>query len=77
MYAYVYKISYIFFMSSAVSGHLRCSHVLAIVSSAAVDIRVHVSFQIMVFIWIYVQKWDCEIIWYLYVLFEEPPYWFL
>ena len=50
MYAYIYKISYIFFISSTVSGHLCCFHVLAIVNSAAVDIRVHVSFQIMVFI---------------------------
>ena len=34
-----------FFVHSSVDGHLGCFHVLAIVSSAAVNIRVHVSFQ--------------------------------
>ena len=39
----------ILFIHSSVDGHLGCFHVLAIVSSAAVDIEVHVSFQVMVF----------------------------
>ena len=37
-----------FFIHSSVIGHLGCFHVLAIVNSAAVDIGIHVSFQIMV-----------------------------
>ena len=32
---------YIFFIHSFVKGHLGCFYVLAIVNSAAVDIRVH------------------------------------
>ena len=38
-----------FFIHSSVLGHLGCSHVLVIVNSTAVNIRVHVSFQIRVF----------------------------
>ena len=40
---------YHLFTHSSVDGHLGCFHVLAILSSAAVNIAVHVSFQIMVF----------------------------
>ena len=40
---------HIFFIHSSVSGHLGCFHVWAFVNSAAVNIRVHASFQIMVF----------------------------
>ena len=42
-------IYHIFFIHSSVDGHLGCLHVLAIVNSAAVNIEVHVSFQIKVF----------------------------
>ena len=37
-----------FFIHSPVDGHLDCIHVLAVVNSAAVNIGVHVSFQIIV-----------------------------
>ena len=40
---------HIFFIHSSVYGHLGCFHVMAIVNSAAINIRVHVSFWIMVF----------------------------
>ena len=46
-YSIVY-MHHIFFILSSVGGHLGCFYVLAIVSSAAMNIRAHVSFQIIV-----------------------------
>ena len=47
-YSIVY-VCHILFLYSSVSGHLGCFHVLAIVSSVAVNIVVHVFFLIMAF----------------------------
>ena len=41
-------LNVLFFIHSPVDGHLDCIHVLAVVNSAAVNIGVHVSFQIIV-----------------------------
>ena len=49
MYMFVYTY-HIFFIYSSVDGHLDCFHVLPIVNSAVMNIGVHVSFQITVFV---------------------------
>ena len=43
-------MSHIFFIHLFVSGYLGCFHVLAPVNSAAINIEVHISFQIRVFL---------------------------
>ena len=40
---------HIFFIHSSVNGYLVCFHVFAIISSDAMNIGVHISFQIIVF----------------------------
>ena len=37
---------HIFFIHSSVDGHMGCFHILAIVSNAYINIRIHVSFLI-------------------------------
>ena len=46
---YYFIYLYVFFIHSSVDKHLGCFHVLAFVNSAAMNIGVHVSFQIMFF----------------------------
>ena len=48
-YSMVY-IYHVFFSLSSVDEHFSCFHVLAVVNSAAMNIGVHVSFQVRVFI---------------------------
>ena len=59
-------IYHIFFIHSSVDGHLGCFRVLAIVNSAAMNIRMNVIFSNYRFIRKYTYKWDCCIIRQLY-----------
>ena len=45
-----------FFIHSYLGGHLGCFHILAIVNSTAMNIRVHASFQIIPFLRVCAQE---------------------
>ena len=44
IYIHTHTHTHIFFIHSSVDGHLGCFHVLATVSSATMNIGVHISF---------------------------------
>ena len=59
---FIVHMYHIFLIHLSVDGHLGCFHVLAIVNSAAMNIRVHVFFKES-FVWIYAQEWDRGVKW--------------
>ena len=70
---YTYRISFIY---SCVDVYLSCYNLLAIVNSAAMNIRVHGLFNYD-FLRVHAQEWHCQVIWQLYFqVFKEPPYYF-
>ena len=46
---------------SSLDGHVGCFHVLALMDSAAMNIGVHISFQIRVCVRIYAQEWSSRV----------------
>jgi len=58
---YIYNL---FFIHSSVHGLFSCFHMLAIVNSAAVKIRMHIPFQnsVFVFFQVYTQEWNCWVL---------------
>ena len=56
-YCSIVYICHIIFTHSSADGHLGCFRVLAIANSAAMNIRVQVTFKVC-FLWIYAHKWD-------------------
>ena len=58
---------HIFFIHSSVDGHLGCFHALVTVNNAAMNIAMHIFFQITVwgcffYFLIYSQEWNCSVI---------------
>ena len=64
-----------FLIHSSADGHLGSFHVLAIINSAVMNIGVHVSLSILVFLVWESQERDYWVIWQFYFqFFKEAPH---
>ena len=70
-------MDHVFFIHSSVDGHLGCLHVLAVVNNAAMNIGVHVSYQIVALSG-YIPRRELldHMATIFSVFFEESPYCF-
>ena len=62
------------FSHSSVDEHVGCFYILAIVNNAAVNIGVHVSFQIFIFFGYILRSGIARLYGTLFLVFEDSPY---
>ena len=71
-HTYIY-ISHIFFIHSSVDGYLHCFYILTIANNAAMNTRIHVSFELVLLFFsdIYLKVWLLGHMKALFLLFWE------